>query len=122
MKRFTVQGDGDLPAHCDSADQAVQHFLSALHHGRGGKWSVHVHLPRFPEFPTRVRGANELYVSICGRFALRKRVQQQVTLWDVLGYADARWQSLCQAPSRESCESALKDQLLPPGSTPPARS
>jgi hypothetical protein len=107
MPRFSIQPEGEKPIRCDSADQAVQYFANALHHGRSGAWKVHAHVPRFAVHPTRRRGPDELYLSGCGRFALRKRVADAPQPWTVLGWVDGEWQAVCRGNSREECEAAI---------------
>jgi hypothetical protein len=107
MRRYSIQPEGEKPIPCDSADQAVQYFANALHHGLSGAWKVHARLPRFPVHPTKQRGSDELYLSACGRFALRKRFADAPRPWTVLGWADGEWCEMCRATSRQECEAAL---------------
>ena len=107
MPRFSIHPDGQKPIPCESADQAVQHFANALHHGLSGTWTVHRHLPRFPEHPTKRRGPDELYVSLCGKYAMRKRVADEPLSWTVLGQVDGEWRELGRGRSREECAGAV---------------
>jgi hypothetical protein len=105
--RFSIHPEGEKPIRCDSVDQAVQFFANALHHGLSGTWMVRAHIPRFPVHPTKQRGPDELYVSACGKFALRKRVADEPRPWTVLGWIDGEWREMSHARSREACETAV---------------
>ena len=96
MPRFSIQPEGEKPIRCDSADQAVQYFANALHHGLSGTWMVHAHVPRFPVHPTRRRGPDELYLSGCGKFALRKRSADAPRPWTVLAWVDGEWDAMAK--------------------------
>jgi len=107
VHRFTVQTEGREPVECDSADQAVQWVLSALHHGQSGRWVVNWRRPWFPEHPTKRRGLDELYVSPCRGFALRKLVRHGRQRWTVLHCVEGDWQEVHYGESRAECEEKL---------------
>jgi hypothetical protein len=111
MPRFSINPEGREPIPCESADQAVQYFANALHHGLSGTWTVHTHLPRFPVHPTKRRGPDELYVSLCGKYALRKRVAEEPWAWVVLGCIDCEWREICRGRSRRECEDGIQTML-----------
>jgi hypothetical protein len=48
-----------------------------------------------------------LYVSLCGKYALRKREAEEPLSWTVLAHVDGEWQELCRGRSREECEAAV---------------
>lgn len=108
MPRIFIHPDDREPIPCDSTDQAVQYFANALHHGISGTWKVQTHVPRFPVHPTKRRGPDELYVSLCGRYALRNRVAEAPWMWTVLGYSDGEWRELCRGRSRRECEERIQ--------------
>ena len=111
MPRFSIHPDGREPIPCESADQAVQHFANALHHGLSGSWTVQIHVPRFPVHPTKRRGRDELYISLCGKYALRNRVADEPWPWTLLAYADGEWRELGRGRSRAECEALFQGDV-----------
>ncbi len=82
-----------------------------IRHGQSGTWTVLTHVPRFPVHPTKRRGPDELYVSICRQFALRKRLADEPWPWTVLGYVAGEWRESYRGRSRAECEALCQGDV-----------